>query len=98
MHTLGPAPNTSHQGSSLGSATPRVDLLDGCDSHGQKRILAGTMSVLLDDLKNPILEVELNLADTLRLDDGQAWVGFTASTKPGFRETHDVVQWTFSSR
>ncbi len=31
----------------------------------------------------------------LRLDDGKAWVGFTASTEPGFRENHDILSWTF---
>lgn len=42
-----------------------------------------------------IIEVEVEFADLLGLDDGKAWIGFTAGTGGAFAN-HDVVSWSFS--
>ena len=61
------------------------------------RYIPGTLDVFLDGDEEPILSVEIDLADTLNLGaDGTAWVGFSASTEPGFREAHDILDWTFT--
>jgi hypothetical protein len=43
------------------------------------------------------LVAPLNLADTLRLDHGRAWVGFTSATGDDTWQVHDILQWEFSS-
>jgi hypothetical protein len=52
------------------------------------------LSVFLDDSAAPVLEavVDLSLVTDLQ---GDAWVGFTASTGGGY-ENHDVLNWSFS--
>ena len=40
----------------------------------------GSLAVYVDDLKDNVLTVPMNLADTLELLSGRAYVGFTAAT------------------
>ena len=51
----------------------------------------GTMTVSLDG--SQVLSVPLNLASTLNLNAGSAWVGFTASFLAA-SENHDVLSWS----
>ncbi len=48
--------------------------------------------------REQIREVPLDIAQTLSLDSGKAWVGFTASARDASRP-HDifVLSWSFSS-
>jgi len=48
----------------------------------------------MDDLVTPALEVSVDLANTLGLNRGEAFVGFTAGTGAGY-ENHDILNWTF---
>jgi hypothetical protein len=57
---------------------------------------AGNLEVFLDDLGNPLLTVPVNLAEVVALDDGRAWVGFTAATGADFYN-QDVISWSFHS-
>ncbi len=54
------------------------------------------MSVFIDDMINPRLNVSIDLAATLQLDNGAAWVGFTAATGGG-TQNHDILNWSFQS-
>jgi hypothetical protein len=56
----------------------------------------GTLSIYLDNMTTPVLNVALDLADRIGLADGQAWVGFTAATGGGW-QTHDILNWQFNS-
>jgi hypothetical protein len=97
VHTLGAADNTAHERASIGSAETPIDLADGQVHTVTIEYSPGILNVYLDGDENPVLSVEIDLAATIRLDDGAAWVGFTASTEPGFRENHDILSWTFES-
>ncbi|HZQ24249.1 MAG TPA: choice-of-anchor D domain-containing protein [Terriglobales bacterium] len=55
----------------------------------------GTLRVFLDNAGSPVLVVNTDLGSLLSLNDGTAWVGFTASTGGEF-ETHDILNWTFT--
>ena len=57
----------------------------------------GMLRVYCNDLREPVLIVPLNLAATLNLDGGRAFVGFTAATGEDTWQAHDVVEWKFSS-
>lgn len=56
----------------------------------------GTFSVYLDDMERPVLRVPLDIGSALALEDGRAWVGFTAATGGGC-QTHDLLSWSFTS-
>jgi hypothetical protein len=45
----------------------------------------------------PVLVTPLNLAHTLYLNHGRAWVGFTSATGDDTWQVHDILQWEFSS-
>ena len=56
----------------------------------------GILRVFLDDLNEPVMVVPLDLAATLQLTGGLAWVGFTATAGGGANfEAHDVLDWRF---
>lgn len=56
----------------------------------------GNLQIFMDDLKNPLMIVHVNLAKVMNLDHGRAWVGFTAGTGDGW-QNHDLISWGFSS-
>ncbi len=94
VHTRGTEPNTVHESASIGST------LDIPPLGGQHRVQIsyrpGSMSVFIDDMINPRLNVSIDLAATLQLDNGTAWVGFTAATGGG-TQNHDLLNWSFQS-
>jgi hypothetical protein len=57
----------------------------------------GLLYIYLDDLFSPIITTPLNLGATLNLDNGRAFVGFTASTGNEHFQVHDVLNWNFES-
>lgn len=53
----------------------------------------GILRIFLDDLQNVALEIPINLATTLALENGQAFVGFTSATA-GAQENHSILSWS----
>jgi len=96
VHSRGTERNSSHESASLGRFIPTFRLADGLVHVVKVEYVPGTLTVYLDDLADPALTVQVDLDATLRLDSGTAWVGFTASTEPGFREAHDILSWSFT--
>jgi hypothetical protein len=96
VHTRGKEQNTSHESASLARFIPTFPLADGLVHLVKVVYVPETLTVYLDDLDNPVLTVPFDLNATLRLDNGHAFVGFTASTEPGFREAHDILSWSFT--
>ena len=54
---------------------------------------ATELRIYVDDLATRALTVDIDIAATLALDAGAAWVGFTSATGGGF-ENHDVLDWS----
>jgi hypothetical protein len=57
----------------------------------------GTLQVYVQNMNNPALIVLLQLAETLELNRGHAWVGFTSSSTDEVWQSHDILSWDFSS-
>ena len=57
----------------------------------------GLLYVYLDDMFSPVITTPLNLANTLNLDSGRAYVGITAATGDSNWQVHDVLGWQFRS-
>jgi hypothetical protein len=53
--------------------------------------------VFIDDMNSPVITTLLSLSDTLSLDAGTAYVGFTASTGDNMWQAHDLLDWQFRS-
>ena len=51
----------------------------------------------IDDLFSPVIITPLNLAATLRLDNGRAYVGFTAATGDMHWQAQDLLDWEWTS-
>jgi hypothetical protein len=91
VHTRGTEPNSAdHALASLGSTTTIPNMSDG-NVHTVKIVyIPGTLSIFLDDLITPVLIISVDLATTLSLSRGRAWVGFTAGVAAAF-ENHDIL-------
>lgn len=95
VHTLGADPNSEFESTALG-VTPNVpEMTDGEVHTVRIEYVPGNLYVYMDDIRTPILAVQLFLDDVLDLDDGQAWVGFTSATWSAW-ENHDILNWAFS--
>ena len=57
----------------------------------------GTLRIFVDNLGDAALTVPINLGAFLDLDNGRAWVGFSASTSRSM-QYHDVQSWSFRER
>ena len=65
--------------------------------HAVKIVYAfGNIKVFLDNFENPLLTVPVDLSEAMSLDNGRAWVGFTAATGADFYN-QDVISWSFDS-
>jgi hypothetical protein len=98
VHTRGTGPNTADESASLGSTSAIPNLADG-NFHAVTISYQppdgpnlGRLDVALDG--SLVLSVRVNLATTLTLDQGAAYVGFTAGTGAAF-ESHDILSWSF---
>jgi len=96
VQTQGTEPNSVHHRYSLRTFTFIPKLTD-FQVHTLKIVYSpGRMSVFLDDFDEKLFSVRVNLNELLNLDQGAAWIGFTASTGAAW-ENHDIVSWSFSS-
>ena len=89
---LGQAPEAV--GDPLGTVTAPVLFSDGKVHTARVRYVPRELNVFLDDLERPLLTVELNLEQFIALDNGRAWIGFTASTGAD-AQNHDLLSWSF---
>lgn len=92
VQTNGTGYNAQNHLISLGWANPGVDLNDGSIHTAKISYVAGSLSVYVDDLANPLLTVAVDLSETLKLDLGRAWVGLTSSSG---NQNHDVLNWEY---
>jgi hypothetical protein len=88
-------PNSADPTYSLGTITTIPVLSDGKVHRAKVAYVPGTLTIFLDDFTKPVLTVPVDLATTLRLADGQAWVGFTAATG-GRSQVHDIRSFSFT--
>jgi hypothetical protein len=96
VHTMGIEANSEWESYALG-VTPNVPEMSDGDVHTVKiEYVPGNLYVYMDDMTKPILGVQIFLDEVLKLDEGKAWVGFTAATWNAF-ENHDILNWAFTS-
>jgi hypothetical protein len=95
VQSRGTIPNSADPTYSLGTTTTIPVLSDGNVHRAKVTYVPGTLTIFLDDFTNPVLTVPVELATTLSLADGQAWVGFTAATG-GRSQTHDISSFSFT--
>ena len=93
VHSCGAAPN-NHFACQLGEIAFAPSIDDGNVHTVKIEYIPGTMRIFMDDLTNPDLIVSMDLAALVSLDDGEAWVGFTAATGSGGQENHDILSWS----
>jgi peptide-N4-(N-acetyl-beta-glucosaminyl)asparagine amidase len=94
VQTRGTAPNSADHLYSRGTTTAIPNLSDGNVHTVTITYLPGTMRIFLDNPVTPVLEVAIDISTILNLDDGNAFVGFVASTGSSW-ENHDILRWSF---
>jgi hypothetical protein len=93
VQSRGVLENSGHTSSSLGLATPPFSMKDGAVHTALVQYTPGLLQLSLDGA-SPILSLPVDLDNLLDLDNGRAWVGFTASCG-ATHETHDILSWTY---
>jgi len=99
VHTNGSGYNFKEEAFSIGSfdtTTAGILLDDGNIHTARLTYTPGMLSIFLDDLSSPVLQVSVNLADLLDLDTGRAWVGFTGATRWNLWQNHDILNWEYT--
>lgn len=97
VHTRGLLAHNANHAYSLGAVSNlTVNMSDTLTHPVKLTYRPGWLSVFLQDLNEPVLIVPLDLANTLSLSGGLAWVGFTATAGGGSNyEAHDILNWRF---
>ena len=93
IHTNGMYPNSSDHVYSLGSETAALDFSDGKIHTAKIIYVPGKLSIYLDSFVEPVLAVSVMMTETLGLDSGAAWLGFTAATG-GVVQHSTLLSWT----
>ena len=57
----------------------------------------GLLQIFVGNLADPVLIVPLSLEETLHLNHGRSWVGFTSATGLNTWQVHDLLDWHFTS-
>jgi hypothetical protein len=97
VHSRGVLQNSVSELASIGRVGRQnlPTLNDGFPHLAQVLYVPGRLSIFVDDLSRPVLEIGgLDLARALQLRNGQAWLGFTAATYASF-QSHDILHWDF---
>jgi hypothetical protein len=87
--------NHEFEADTLGLTANVPDMSDGEVHTIRIEYVPGNLAIYMDDLALPVLVVKVHLDQELGLDNGQAWVGFTAGTWDAF-ENHDILNWAFT--
>ena len=94
--TAGHGELISTEDNSLGWTTS-IPLLDDGSLHTARiEYTPGTMRVYLDGSIAPCLNVSVSISDTISLDQGGAYVGFTGATG-GAWQNQDIHSWTLTT-
>lgn len=96
VHTRGVDPNSADEKFRIGRVYDSPNLKDGRPHTARIEYRPGRLDIYLDDADLPVLTVRVNLATTLGLVDGMAWIGLTAATGD-FTEQHEVWSITWQS-
>jgi hypothetical protein len=94
VQSRGTLENSAHTSNSLGLIIPPFNMKDGTIHTVNVQYVPGQLRLSLDAAPTPNLVVPVNLSTLLSLNQGQAWVGFTASAG-GTHEAHDILSWSF---
>ncbi len=98
LQTNGNGENQADDSFSLAHAHIPFDINDG-QVHTAKIVYDGsTMQVFVDDMDNALIDASVDLTDLNGdniIDDGCAWVGFTAGTGLATAD-QDIVSWQFN--
>lgn len=96
VHTRRLLPNSADEAYSLGYTTAIPNMSDGNVHNAEIRYDPGTLQIFLDNDVTPRLTIPVNLATTLNLSNGTAFVGFSAATYNAW-ENHDLLSWTYTA-
>jgi len=94
IQSRGPAVNSCDHTFSLGSTTAIPVLNDGSILNAKVTYAPGVLKVYLVDMNTPLLSAAVDINGLLDLDNGKAWVGFTAQTGD---QIHEIVSWEFKN-
>ncbi|HKQ38838.1 MAG TPA: metallophosphoesterase, partial [Verrucomicrobiae bacterium] len=93
LQTRGAYPNLASHSASLGaSASSLAELIDGNLHVATIHYRPGRLQVFLDSTNVPRLEVRCDLSKLINLENGQAWIGFTAD---GALLNARLTSWSF---
>ena len=92
--TRGLEPNSPNHDKGVLGVKGGLTFKDNELHHVVVRYRDGVLTMTFDG--NEVLTAQVDLATTIGLSDGKAWVGLTAGTGTGC-ETHDIESWSFES-
>ena len=95
VHSFLGEANQELEGDTLGLTANIPNMSDGEVHTIRIEYVPGNMAIYMDDLALPVLSVKIDLDKELGLDEGRAWVGFTAATWDAY-ENHDILNWAFT--
>jgi len=96
VNTNGTSPNAASHSSSLAATSAVPTLADDTVHSVRIEYTPGTFKAYVDDTV-VTLQLELDIAATLGLTDGTAWVGFTAATS-GLTQSTELLSWSFDEQ
>jgi hypothetical protein len=95
IQTRGEEPNSGDHSATLGISTEIPSQKDGNVHTVVIRYRDKRLSIFIDQMSTPCCEAQVDLETTLKLNSGNAFVGFTGATAASY-ENEDILNWTFT--
>jgi hypothetical protein len=95
INTNGTGANSVEHRYSLDIVSDLPDFSDGQMHEIFIRYQDDSLNLFFDSIKSPVLSAKISIKDTLSLDEGKAWVGFTSSAGAA-TERHSIISWSFN--
>ena len=95
INTKGTDANSVEHQYSLDVLSDLPNFSDGLTHDIYIRYEDDSLNLFFDSIKSPVLSAKISIIDTLLLDNGKAWVGFTSSTGLA-TERHSIISWSFN--
>jgi hypothetical protein len=95
INTNGTGANSVEHRYSLDIVSDLPDFSDGRPHEIFIRYKDDSLNLFFDSIQSPVLSTKISIKDTLLLDEGKAWIGFTSSSGSA-TERHSIINWSFN--
>jgi hypothetical protein len=97
LHSAGRMRNNASSSTAYATNHGIPDIKNGKVHKVVVKYIPGRMKVYMNNMDAPVLDVYIDIENTIDLQNGRAWLGITAATGSA-KANHDILRWDFNGK